>query len=144
MPIFETLRAFQETAALKSAIELGIFTAIAEGARDAAAIAAKCDASERGVRILCDILMANGLLVKQNGQYDNSLNARVFLDRSSPAYMGGITEFICDQNITENILRDLTACVRKAGSSAFATLPRMASPDSFDTNRSSPSHRRSG
>jgi len=113
MPIFEMLRAFQETAALKSAIEIGVFTAIGEGARDAASIAAKCGASERGVRILCDILAANELLTKHNGSYDNSVNAKVFLDKNSPAYMGGITDFICDPVITDHILRDLTACVRK-------------------------------
>ena len=100
---------------MKSAIEVGVFTAIGEGARDAASIAAKCHASERGVRILCDILTANELLIKHDGNYDNSLNARVFLDRNSPAYMGGITEFICDPVITDHILRDLTACVRKGG-----------------------------
>jgi hypothetical protein len=53
---FETVNAFQRTAALNSAIELDLFTAIGEGARTPAALAVRCKASERGMRILCDYL----------------------------------------------------------------------------------------
>ena len=44
--IFNTLWGFQRTAALKTGIDLDIFTAIAEGDRTAAAIAKKSGASE--------------------------------------------------------------------------------------------------
>ncbi len=50
--IFETLNAYQKTAALKTAIELDVFTAIGQGTNSAAALAKKCQASERGIRIL--------------------------------------------------------------------------------------------
>jgi ubiquinone/menaquinone biosynthesis C-methylase UbiE len=113
--IFETLRAFQETAALKSAIDLGLFTAIAEGALTAAAIAARCHASERGVRILCDSLVTNGMLLKQDGGYENTTDTKTFLDRNSSAYMGGIAEFVCDPDMTEGMLANLTECVRRGG-----------------------------
>ena len=54
--IFQTLNAYQRAAALKGAIELELFTAIAEGANTVAAIAGRCHTSERGTRILCDYL----------------------------------------------------------------------------------------
>ena len=59
---FKTLNAYQETEALRAAIELDLFTAIDEGAHDAHAIGARCQASERGVRILCDYLTMIGFL----------------------------------------------------------------------------------
>ena len=66
--IFETLTAFQQTEALRSAIELDIFTAIGEGATTAAALAHRCGASERGTRILCDYLTIIGFLTKEGGR----------------------------------------------------------------------------
>ena len=66
--IFDTLFAYQQTAALKSAIELDLFTAIGEGARTPTAIAARVAATDRGVRILCDFLTTLGLLEKSDGQ----------------------------------------------------------------------------
>lgn len=113
--IFETLRAFQETAALKTAIELGVFTAIAEGATTAGQIAAQCGASERGVRILCDTLAASELLRKREGQYENTRDGAIFLDRHSPAYVGGMAEFLCLPELMSGFLESLTEAVRKGG-----------------------------
>ena len=47
--IFETFQGHQRTAALRTAVDLELFTAIAEGAATTAAIASRCRASERGV-----------------------------------------------------------------------------------------------
>jgi SAM-dependent methyltransferase len=115
--IFETMRAFQQSAVLFTAIELGVFTAIAEGAATAAAIAAKCDASERGIRILCDTLVTDDLLAKSAGMYANTPTTAVFLDRHSPAYMGGIADFLCRPDMVGEMLNNLTAAVRKGGTS---------------------------
>ena len=109
--IFETLRAFQETAALKSAIELDVFTAVAEGAASPSEIASKCQASERGIRILCDGLVTSGLLLKHDGVYENAADANVFLNRHSPAYVGSIAKFLCDPEMTCGMLQNLTACI---------------------------------
>jgi len=54
--IFNTLNAHEQTAALLTAIELDIFTAIGAGANTAAAIAAKTGAAEKGARVLCDFI----------------------------------------------------------------------------------------
>ena len=54
--IFESLHGFQRTGALKAALELDLFTGIAEGADTATMLARRSTASERGKRILCDYL----------------------------------------------------------------------------------------
>ena len=61
---FETMSAYQRSAAIKAAIELEVFTAIAEGNQTTRALAERCKASERGVRILCDYLTVLGFLKK--------------------------------------------------------------------------------
>ncbi|MBW4599932.1 MAG: hypothetical protein KME29_10050 [Calothrix sp. FI2-JRJ7] len=55
-----TVNAYQRTAAIKAAIELEIFTAIGAGIETAPTLAQKCQASERGIRILCDYLTIIG------------------------------------------------------------------------------------
>lgn len=86
----ETVTSYQRTAAIKAAIELNVFTAIASGATVAAGIARACEASERGVRMLCDFLTVIGLITKNGGHYGLPDSA-AFLDRRSPAYLGGLT-----------------------------------------------------
>src|SRR5947208_11841970 len=54
--VFDTLFAYQRSAALGSAIDLDVFTAIDGGARTGREIADRCGAPERAIRILCDYL----------------------------------------------------------------------------------------
>ena len=62
---FDTMNAHQRTEALKAAIELDVFTAIGEGNQTPAALAKRCKASERGMRILSDYLVVIGFLLKE-------------------------------------------------------------------------------
>lgn len=112
--IFETLTAYQRTAALKAAIELDLFTAIAEGAQTAEALAEKCNAATRGMRILCDYLVIGGFLTKAQNQYTLTPDSAVFLDRRSPAYMGSAVNFLVSPMLIESF-NQLTECVRKGG-----------------------------
>ena len=91
--IFETINAYQRSAALKGAIDLELFTAIAEGSQTASALADKCKAQERGVRILCDYLVIIGFLTKKGNEYNLTPESAVFLDKRSPGYMGSVTEY---------------------------------------------------
>lgn len=111
---FSTVNAYQRTAVIKAAIELEVFTAIAEGNTTPATIAARCQASERGIRILCDNLVINGFLTKQAGQYGLTPDSALFLDRSSQAYLGGAIEFLLDPMLTAG-MSDITGAVRKGG-----------------------------
>jgi 2-polyprenyl-3-methyl-5-hydroxy-6-metoxy-1,4-benzoquinol methylase len=111
---FETLNAYQRTQCLKGAIELELFTAIGEGAHTAAAIAARCSASERGIRILCDFLVVNGFLTKEGNSYDLTIDSAVFLNQNSPAYLGAAVRFISSPELTDSF-NDVAAIVRKGG-----------------------------
>jgi len=113
--LFDTINAHQRTEAIKSAIELGLFTTIAEGKTTAREIAQSCSASERGTRILCDYLVIIGFLTKENGKYALTPDSAVFLDKRSPAYMGTVIDFILSPMLTDNF-KHLTEAVKKGGS----------------------------
>lgn len=115
MRIFGALNGYQQTAALKAAIELDIFTAIAEGAATAPKIAERTKSAERGVRILCDFLSVQNFLSKQDGRYTLSADAATFLDRKSQTYLGGSIEFLLNSR-TKGAFDVLTESVRKGGS----------------------------
>ncbi len=112
--IFQTLTAYQAAAALKAAIELDVFTAVAEGEDTTDKLAARCGAAERGVRILCDFLTIAGFLSKEGGRYSLAPDAALFLDRRSPAYVGGVVGFL-NRPFMHEAFQDLTECVRKGG-----------------------------
>jgi len=61
--------AYQQTAAIKAAVELDLFTEIAKGNATAESLARTTGAAVRGVRILCDYLTVRGHLEKQGDQY---------------------------------------------------------------------------
>jgi 2-polyprenyl-3-methyl-5-hydroxy-6-metoxy-1,4-benzoquinol methylase len=114
LPFFEAVNSFQKSAALRAAIELDVFTAIADGAATPAALAEKCQASERGMRILCDYLTVHGFLEKTDAEYALPPNSAIFLNRHSQAWIGSIVYFLTHPVQMERF-RDLTASVRKGG-----------------------------
>ncbi len=114
-----TLNAFHGTAALKAAVELDLFTALGEGCASPAEIGTRCNAAERGVRILCDYLTILGFLTKTDGRYQLTRDSGVFLDRRSPAYMGGVVQFLLSPTIVESFA-NLTEAVRRGGTATSA------------------------
>jgi 2-polyprenyl-3-methyl-5-hydroxy-6-metoxy-1,4-benzoquinol methylase len=113
---------------MKAAVELEIFTAIAEGNTTAAAIAKRCGAAERGVRILCDFLAIHEFLSKQGEQYGLAPDAAIFLNKHSPAYMGGAIEFLLTPHIREAHSR-LTEAVRRGGTALGEGTLETENPD---------------
>jgi ubiquinone/menaquinone biosynthesis C-methylase UbiE len=111
---FQTINAYQRTEGLKAAIELEIFTAIGEGNSTAPDIAKRCEASERGTRILCDFLCIMGFLSKDGNRYSLTPDSAMFLDKRSPAYLGSATEFILSPTLTDGF-RNFADAVRKGG-----------------------------
>src|SRR5829696_2314334 len=83
---FETINAYQRSAALKGAIDIELFTAVAGGSDTVPALAKRVGAAERGVRILADYLVILGFLTKAGERYALTPDAAVFLDKRSPAY----------------------------------------------------------
>jgi hypothetical protein len=111
---FETITAYQQTETLKAAVEVEVFTAIGDGNQTADAIARRCQASERGIRILCDSLVVMGFLKKDGARYSLTQDSAVFLDRRSPAYLGGAIQFLLAPSAVESF-RELAGAVRKGG-----------------------------
>jgi SAM-dependent methyltransferase len=86
--IFDTLLFSHARAdALKAALDLELFTAIAEGWRTAEPLAKRCQASERGICTLCDFLVVDGFLTKSSGD---------------PLYFGSVAQFIAARHNAEH------------------------------------------
>jgi hypothetical protein len=112
--LFDTINAHHRTAAIKAAIELSLFSAIAAGNTSPKEIARACEASERGTRILCDYLVIIGFLTKKDGSYGLTPDSAMFLDKSSPAYMGAVIDFLLAPMLTDDF-KDLAGVVKKGG-----------------------------
>lgn len=117
---FQTVNSYQNTLVLKSAIELEVFTIIGEGRSTASAIATQAKASERGIRILCDALVVLGFLTKTGNDYALTQDSGIFLNKKSPAYMGGSIGFLLHEPHIRKF-DDLTNIVRKGGATAEET-----------------------
>jgi 2-polyprenyl-3-methyl-5-hydroxy-6-metoxy-1,4-benzoquinol methylase len=111
---FDTISAYQRTEALRAAIELDLFSLLAAGRETATELASACQAAPRGIRILADYLTILGFLHKQGDRYELSADSKTFLDRASPAYLGGAVGFMLTPAMKE-CFHELTAAVRRGG-----------------------------
>jgi ubiquinone/menaquinone biosynthesis C-methylase UbiE len=112
--LFGALTGYQQTAMLKAAIDLGVFTAIAAGVDTVPLLARHCEASERGIRMLCDSLAATNFLVKGDDRYSVPLELSPFVDGNSPIYMASAVHFLASRPFQEAFGR-LTEAVRRGG-----------------------------
>jgi 2-polyprenyl-3-methyl-5-hydroxy-6-metoxy-1,4-benzoquinol methylase len=114
-PIIASILGYFRTAAIQAAIRLDLFTRIAEGAEDPAALAQACDADARSLRSLCDFLVVDGHLMRDADRYRLTPSSATFLDRRSPAYMGSIEAFLASPENRDQALADPLAFMRKSG-----------------------------
>jgi hypothetical protein len=85
--------AFKGAKTLLSAVELGVFTALAGGPLNAGALRARINIHERGARDFFDALVALKLLDRDDhGRYANTPETACYLDRGKPEYIGGAFE----------------------------------------------------
>ena len=84
--------AFWGSKTLLSAVELGLFTLLAEGALSAEALTSRLKLHSRSVRDFLDALVALGQLERHGMLYSNTPAGALFLDRSKPTYVGGMLE----------------------------------------------------
>jgi SAM-dependent methyltransferase len=115
------LGGFQQTAIVKGAIDLDLFTMIGGGAPTADEIAARCSADPRAIQILCNALTIMGLLEKQGEGYRQTGDTRAFLDRASPTYMGSVTEFTLAPEMVSPWW-EIAQLVRQGGPSHLANI----------------------
>jgi MFS family permease len=125
---FSAINAYQLTEAITCAIELEIFTAIAEGNTTPATIAHRCLAAERGGRILCDFLTIHEFLTKHGMHYALATDSALFLNRRSRAYAGAAIDFLLAPQVRE-CHAQLTEAVRRGGTALGEGTPERENPD---------------
>ncbi|MBX3235870.1 MAG: methyltransferase [Nitrospiraceae bacterium] len=84
--------AFWGSKTLLSAIELGLFTELARGAKDEKTLTQKLGLHRRSARDFFDALVALGMLKRTGTRYANTPATATFLDRTRPSYIGGMLE----------------------------------------------------
>lgn len=122
MLFFDTIRGYHSAFAVKAAVELDVFTAIAKTNGTVGEVAKTCASSERGIRILCDYLTVLGFLNKSGRTYTLTPDSAMFLDSRSPAYLGKAVHFLMHQDQFQNFgqLTDTIRTGKPAGSSHLA------------------------
>ncbi|MFB3827873.1 MAG: methyltransferase [Bryobacteraceae bacterium] len=81
--LMQTIRAFQESRVILTALELDLFTAVNDGA-GAAEAARRAGTDPRATEMLLNALVAMGLLTKQEGVFHNTPVAARYFDSRSP------------------------------------------------------------
>ncbi len=84
--------AFWGSKTLLSAVELGVFTRLADGPLDGEILRQRLGLHPRSARVFFDALVALGLLERHDGQYANTSETALVLDRGKPSYVGGMLE----------------------------------------------------
>lgn len=79
---------------LLSAVELGLFTALAEAPLTLDEARARFGLHERGAADFLDALVALGMLRRDDGRYANTPATALYLDRAKPTYIGGMMEMM--------------------------------------------------
>ena len=77
---------------LLSAIELGLFTELANGALDADTLRDRLSLHPRSVGDFLDTLVSLGMLQRKGNRYTNTPETNRFLDQNKPSYVGGLLE----------------------------------------------------
>jgi hypothetical protein len=120
--------AFWASKAMLSAVELGVFTALSNGPRQADDLAKALGLHPRGALDFLDTLVALDLLTREGGLYANTHDADFFLDRNKPSYVGGLLEMANARlypfwgSLTEALRTGLPQNEAKHGGNLFETL----------------------
>src|SRR5512140_1812646 len=84
----DLVRGMRQAAALKAALDLELFTKIAEGNRSLPALLRGLGLNERGARLLLDALANIGLITKTGMEYLLTPTTEEFLVKGKPSYLG--------------------------------------------------------
>ncbi len=119
---------FWASKTLLSAVELGVFTELAQGPKTLPELTARFGLHQRGAQDFFDALVALHMLTRENGRYANTPDTDVFLDRNKPSYVGGMLE-MCSRrlfgfwgSLTEALQTGKPQNEAKQGQDFFATL----------------------
>ena len=127
--ILQTGLAFWPSKTLLSAVEMGVFTELAQGPEPHDSLAGRLGLHPRASRDFLDTLVALGFLTRSGDVYANTPETDLFLDRRKPSYVGGILEMANRRlypfwaNLTEALRTGLPQNEAKSGAAGlFETL----------------------
>ena len=83
---------FWASKTLLSAVELGVFSTLANAPADLPTLQKKLGLHQRSARDFLDTLVALRFLARENGIYSSTADTDLFLDRAKPSYIGGVLE----------------------------------------------------
>lgn len=109
--VFMTLTGFKKTALLRTALELSLFDAIADGASVAEDVAARLGTDPRATRFLLDALSATGSLTADGGGYRLVPGTAQLLTGGGSRYIGGLARIAASYSEWE-VYGRLTETVR--------------------------------
>ena len=84
--------AFWGSKALLSAVELQVFSKLADGPLSTKELRVELGIDERAASDFFDALTALGMLDREGETYRNTAEADLFLDKAKPSYLGGMLE----------------------------------------------------
>lgn len=84
--------AFWPSKTLLSAVEIGVFTELAQGPQPLPRLRTSLGLHPRGARDFLDCLVALGFLRRSEDGYSNTPATDAFLDKQKPSYVGGLLE----------------------------------------------------
>jgi precorrin-6B methylase 2 len=90
--ILLTGMSFWPAKTLLCAVELGIFTELAQGPKNLDSLRQRVGLHPRAARDFLDALVALGFLGREGDRYSNTPETDLFLDRKKLSYIGGILE----------------------------------------------------
>ena len=83
---------FWASKVLLSAVEMGLFTELAQHPEDLETLQGRLGLHRRSARDFLDALVALKFLQRTDGKYSNTESTDFFLDKRKPSYIGGILE----------------------------------------------------
>jgi O-methyltransferase domain/Dimerisation domain len=83
---------FWASKVLLSAVEMGLFTELAQHPEDLETLQGRLGLHRRSARDFLDALVALDFLQRSDGKYSNTPSTDLFLDKRKPSYIGGILE----------------------------------------------------
>jgi hypothetical protein len=91
--LMELATAYWTSRVLLSAVEVGVFTALADGPLSGEELREHSGLHQRGSADFFDALVALGLLDREDRLYRNTAETNLYLDSGKATYMGGMMEF---------------------------------------------------
>lgn len=119
---------FWASKAVLSAVELAVFTHLAQKPGPLEEVRTRLGLHPRAARDFLDTLVALGLLRRDNGIYANTPDTDLFLDKNKPSYVGGILEMLNARlygfwnNLTEGLRTGEPQNEAKRGEDFFGVL----------------------